>query len=308
MNASVVIPTRDRAVLVELAIESALAAQDVAEIIVVNDGSTDDTPDRLRRFGSRIEIVEGSFGSPSAARNAGARRVNSPFIAFLDSDDEMLPGKIPCLASAFEDPRVGLAHGRVQSMEERGGPTSQVPEGGSPPRRPIVSYADLARGWSILSSSTLIRKRAFDDVNGYDESLIDPYEDLDLYLRLALRWDVVHREYPVARYRTWPGNFSYESHVRGMEAMVAKHLRLLDEGLRVAEPERARYGLLRRLVVNSHTMLREREARRRTLATWRAHPPSALRDAGLVRIFVASFLPRRMLRGRRPHLVDGDVR
>ena len=106
---SVVIPTWNRAHLVCEAIESAFSQRvDQVEVIVVDDGSTDDTVDVLARgFGSRIHLLRmpGRRGV-GAARNAGVRRASGELLAFLDSDDLWLPGKLDaelCVLKRFPD-------------------------------------------------------------------------------------------------------------------------------------------------------------------------------------------------------------
>jgi glycosyltransferase involved in cell wall biosynthesis len=94
---SVVIPTRNRAHLVCEAVESAVSQRDgQVEVIVVDDGSTDDTADVLaRRFGSRIRLLRlPDRRGVGAARNAGVRLASGELLAFLDDDDLWLPGKL----------------------------------------------------------------------------------------------------------------------------------------------------------------------------------------------------------------------
>lgn len=102
---SVVIPTWNRAHVVCEAIESALGQREgQVEVIVVDDGSTDDTADVLARsFGSRIHLLRSSRRrGAGAARNAGARQASGELIAFLDSDDLWLPGKLDAELRALE--------------------------------------------------------------------------------------------------------------------------------------------------------------------------------------------------------------
>ena len=102
---SVVIPTWNRARLVGEAIESALIQRDGAvEVIVVDDASTDDTADALAgRFGSRIRLLRmPERRGPGAARNAGVRVATGELLAFLDSDDLWLPGKLDAELRMFE--------------------------------------------------------------------------------------------------------------------------------------------------------------------------------------------------------------
>src|SRR2546423_12851996 len=102
---SVVIPTWNRARLVGEAVESALAQMDGrVEVIVVDDGSTDDTAGELaRRFGTRVNVLRmPRRGGIGAARNAGAREASGELVAFLDSDDLWLPGKLDAELRVFE--------------------------------------------------------------------------------------------------------------------------------------------------------------------------------------------------------------
>ncbi len=102
---SVVIPTWNRAGLVCKAVASALAqAPDTVEVIVVDDGSSDNTAGLLgQRFGSRITLLRHTHrAGVGAARNTGVRRANGELLAFLDSDDLWLPGKLAAELNVFE--------------------------------------------------------------------------------------------------------------------------------------------------------------------------------------------------------------
>ncbi len=102
---SVVIPTWNRARLVCEAVESALAqSPGGVEVIVVDDGSTDGTGEVLaRRFGSRVRVLrQASRRGPGAARNAGVREARGHLLAFLDSDDLWLPGKLDAELGVLE--------------------------------------------------------------------------------------------------------------------------------------------------------------------------------------------------------------
>ena len=102
---SVVIPTWNRARLVCEAVESALAQRPGGvEVIVVDDGSTDGTPEVLaRRFGAAVRVVVmPRRGGPGAARNAGVREARGDLLAFLDSDDLWLPGKLDAELGVLE--------------------------------------------------------------------------------------------------------------------------------------------------------------------------------------------------------------
>jgi glycosyltransferase involved in cell wall biosynthesis len=95
LNVSVIIPTHNRAAIVPRAVESALAAvRPGDEVIVLDDGSTDDTAERLATYAGRIRYLSSAHIGPGAIRNLGIREARAPLVAFLDSDDEWMPDKL----------------------------------------------------------------------------------------------------------------------------------------------------------------------------------------------------------------------
>ncbi len=103
LPASVVIPTYNRAHLLRRAIESVLGqSEQTDELIVIDDGSTDGTADIVACYGDRIQYVPQPHRGAGAARNAGIRASRHPIVAFLDSDDEWLPGKLQLQRAVLE--------------------------------------------------------------------------------------------------------------------------------------------------------------------------------------------------------------
>lgn len=106
---SVVIPTHDRARVVARAVRSVLAClEDGDEVVVVDDGSSDDTGDVLCRFGDAVRCVTISHSGAARARNVGIATARHPLIGFLDSDDEWMSGKL-CVQRAVLTARPELA-------------------------------------------------------------------------------------------------------------------------------------------------------------------------------------------------------
>src|SRR5690349_8009529 len=108
---SVIIPTYNRAYCLEAAIQSALKQTYAGkEIIVVDDGSTDETKSLLAKYSSNVRILHQSNAGVGAARNAGVRAARGEWIAFLDSDDEWIPEKIDVQMRALTQYPRAVAH------------------------------------------------------------------------------------------------------------------------------------------------------------------------------------------------------
>jgi glycosyltransferase involved in cell wall biosynthesis len=184
---SVVIPVFNRPVTVRLAIQSVLAQtfQDF-EIIVVDDGSTDETAESVSSFqDSRIRLIRHDRKrGGSAARNTGIRSSSGPYVAFLDSDDEWLPTKLERQLEVFG--RSGDRLALVYTGTERAYADGTI-------RRTIARrYADLTRrllAKNVVGETSvgMVRKSALDAVGGFDETLPSA-QDLDLWVRLSERY------------------------------------------------------------------------------------------------------------------------
>lgn len=117
---SVIIPVRNGAAFIGAAIESVLVqTTERDQVIVIDDGSVDETPERLRGFGSDILVLRGEKRGVSAARNMGLRRAAGDFIAFLDHDDLWPAGRHSGLLSALTaDSAFNAATGRIRILAE----------------------------------------------------------------------------------------------------------------------------------------------------------------------------------------------
>jgi glycosyltransferase involved in cell wall biosynthesis len=125
---TVLITTHNYGRFIEEAIASVLS-QDFplsqVEVLVVDDGSTDDTQERLKEYGSRIRYFYKPNGGQAAALNYGIARASGEIVAFLDADDLFLPGKLKCVVDAFQkNPALGMVYHRllewhVQTDERR---------------------------------------------------------------------------------------------------------------------------------------------------------------------------------------------
>jgi glycosyltransferase involved in cell wall biosynthesis len=187
---SVIIPSYNRAKSVTRALDSVLGQTCAAAEIIVVDSSTDDTPEVLRSYGNRIRYLPQERAGVSAARNYGLREARHEWIAFLDSDDEWLPGRLAAAAQSVKD-RPGLvAHftnlvlhvpGRtpVDLFELRGIPWRDNEY--TVLEKPLLDEIKYQFGFS---SSYFGKREAVIRAGGFDEKLTI-HEDFDLFLRLA---------------------------------------------------------------------------------------------------------------------------
>jgi glycosyltransferase involved in cell wall biosynthesis len=224
---SVVIPVLNRPVAVRRAIESVLGQTfQNFEIIVVDDGSTDDTAESVSSFQDpRIRLIRHDRKrGGSAARNTGIRSSSAPYVAFLDSDDEWLAAKLERQLQVFERSGDNLA--LVYTGTER------VYADGTIRRNAARRYADLATRLltqNVVGETSvgMVRKSAVDAVGGFDETLPSA-QDLDLWLRLSERFraDIV----PEALVRIAKGNDrgrisnNVVGSIRGCELFCEKHI------------------------------------------------------------------------------------
>jgi glycosyltransferase involved in cell wall biosynthesis len=179
---SVVIPTYNRGWTLKEAIDSVLD-QDYGnlELIVVDDGSTDDTPQLLSAYADRLRYLRQTNRGVSAARNAGIRASRGAFIALLDSDDIWLPGKLIAQVDYFiRHPQALIC--QTQEIWIRNGRRVNP---GKRHRKPAGMIFEKSLALCLVSpSAVMMRPSLLAEVGLFDESL-PACEDYDLWLRIA---------------------------------------------------------------------------------------------------------------------------
>ncbi|NIP58593.1 MAG: glycosyltransferase [Gemmatimonadetes bacterium] len=168
MNVAVVIPTHDRAEMVVQAVESALEQTVACRVIVVDDGSTDDTLDRLRTFGDEITVLARANEERGAARNAGAAAASgADLLCFLDSDDLLDPDHARTVAElARGRPEASLVAVRAALVDRTLEPVDRL--GASPPG-PVGLESFLLGRQALPPSAVAVRAVVFRRVGGFDE-------------------------------------------------------------------------------------------------------------------------------------------
>jgi glycosyltransferase involved in cell wall biosynthesis len=149
---SAVIPTYQRAELVGRAIDSVLAqSSPPVEVIVVDDGSTDDTPARLREYGDRVVTLRQDNAGGAAARNLGVRHASGDWIAFCDSDDLWRPDHLARIVAAIEGTGAvaDVYFDDVQRTDAEGGGTTFEAAGLVVEDGWVVRHD--ARGWAVAA-------------------------------------------------------------------------------------------------------------------------------------------------------------
>ncbi|MFH2013294.1 MAG: glycosyltransferase [Pseudomonadota bacterium] len=192
---SVIIPTYNRANFIEEAIESVLSqSYKDFELIVVDDGSTDETGKLVQRYGERIFYIYQNKKGVSHARNTGIKNSSGEYIAFLDSDDKWLPDKLATQMDFFtHNPDALICHteeiwfrnnARVNPMKKH--------------RKYSGMIFDKVLPLCIISpSSVMLRREIFFDKIGFFDENLPACEDYDLWLRIAARYPVSLIETPL---------------------------------------------------------------------------------------------------------------
>lgn len=236
---SVVIPTFNRWPLVGDAIDSVLAQTfESFELIVVDDGSTDDTPRFIEeRYGGRARVIRQENRGVSAARNAGIAAAKAGWIAFLDSDDLWTPAKLERQRQTITNDRsIRILH--TDEIWERGGrrvnPGKRHLKTGSADDGADHLFNRSLATCLISPSSVAVHCEVFDTVGVFDESL-PACEDYDMWLRMMVCYQIEYLPERLTIKRNAYGGkclaSQLSSSVWGLDRYRARSLRnLLDAG------------------------------------------------------------------------------
>lgn len=196
MKISVIIPTYNRVKTLMRAVNSVLnQTLQPSEIIIVDDRSTDETIPMLAPLANRLKVITQPHNGVSSARNHGVLQASSPWIAFLDSDDEWLPQKLETQASYLSKfPHIQICH--TDEIWIRNG--IFVNQGKKHQKQGGWIYENCLPLCAISPSSILIKKDIFGKEGLFDETL-PACEDYDMWLRLTYKYEVLYIENKLVR-------------------------------------------------------------------------------------------------------------
>jgi len=195
---SVIIPTFNRAKFVTLAIDSVLSqTYKDFEIIVVDDGSTDTTQEVIAPYRDKIKYIRQNNLGASAARNTGILNSNAKYIAFLDSDDLFVPGKLEKQVPVLDErDDVATVYSNIYYCDPSGKIISVAFKDKLFPAGDILEKVLFRKAMCGYLQTWLIRKRCFDEIGLIDASL-KMSEDRDMSLRVAMKYRIYGLKEPL---------------------------------------------------------------------------------------------------------------
>ncbi len=205
---SVIIPTYNSGHFLVEAINSVLdqTYKDI-EVVVVDDGSTDNTREVLKSFGDRIKCIFQENQGAYAARNRGLKEAGGEFIGVIDHDDMWLPEKLEKQMKLFEkDPELGFVCSATHTINENG----EITGCWRRPKHCQDTFDCLFETNFAFNLTGVIRRQCMDAVGGWDSSLKFA-GDYDLWLRLAKRFRFQYLDEPLALYRIHEKSITQES-------------------------------------------------------------------------------------------------
>ncbi len=230
---SVVVAAYNMGQYIEVAVRSVLdqTFSDL-EVIVVDDGSTDGTPDVMCAFEqeSRVRYIRQANAGQPRAKNAGVKAARGRFIAFCDADDVWVVDKLSKQLRIFDaDDRIGVVYSQVATIDPDGNRTGEIT--GDGPSGSVLNELFVKN--FVPFGTSVVRREVIDEIGMFDETLAMGI-DWDLWLRAAVRWRFHFMREPLYLYRVWPGQMSrnwkgrYEHCFRIMQNFLKQHPDLVD--------------------------------------------------------------------------------
>ncbi|MCK2147776.1 glycosyltransferase family 2 protein [Marinobacter alexandrii] len=237
---SVVIATFNMGQYLPAAIESVLAQTwKNLEVIVVDDGSTDDTADRLAKFSpiDRVRYVRTENRGQPKAKNLGLTEARGAFIAFCDADDLWHSEKLRVQIPMFSSPDVGVVYSEVAYIDHKGAGINKT--------RPYSRHSGHITQQLVMKNfipfgTAVIRRDCIEKNGAFDETLPMGI-DWDLWLRYSVDWKFKYSSEITYTYRIWPGQMSnnYRGRYKNAFRILHKFLNLYPDALPATITDRA---------------------------------------------------------------------
>lgn len=251
-SVSVVIPTYNYGRFIKDAISSVLdQTRSASEIVVVDDGSTDETAAVVAAFGKAVRYIRQDNAGVCAARNRGVSESTGELIAFLDADDTIEPSNLEKQVARFEsDDEIGLVHCAMREFADETGETIRVHMKGGE-----AHVADNLLLWDgpliVAPGAVIVSRKAFDRVGGFDTRM-KVSEDWDFCYRVARLFKVGFVAEPLLNYRSH--NASAHHNLENMERGM---LMFYEKAFATDDPEilklrRRAYGNYHRIMAGSY--------------------------------------------------------
>ncbi len=217
---SVIIPTYNRANYICEAIDSVLSQTYTDyEIMVIDDGSTDNTKGVLQPYSSKIKYLFQENRGIAAARNYGIRNSTGEFIAMLDSDDQWLPEKLKIqVATISSNPELAFVCSGSYVIDGDG----KIIDIWKKSRKlNSETFDNLYKKDFVLTLTVLLRRTHFEAIDGFDDEY-KVSQDYELWLRLAKRYKFYYINLPLAKYRIHGWNIT----LTNIDEKLVDHIRL----------------------------------------------------------------------------------
>lgn len=202
---SVIIPTYNSASYLREAVESVLSQtyRDF-EILVIDDGSTDETPEIVKRYGRQVRYLHQSNSGVAVARNRGISESQGQYVAFLDSDDTWFPRKLECQMEALTRARLARASSTAYLVTR----SDLTPIAERQNHRHGAALEDLLLRGTIVFISTVVCEKSLLDLTGGFDPTLSQCADWDMWIRLAGHTEFVAVDEPLVNYRQHENNMS----------------------------------------------------------------------------------------------------
>lgn len=297
---SVIIPCFNHGEWLAGTIESVLRqTAQPTEIIVVDDGSTDDTAAVCRRYES-VHYEWQVNGGLSAARNRGLQKSSGEFVCFLDADDLLMPVALARgLEAMAQNPGAAFVYGSSVRIDASGNPLGEWRV-----RPETANYRSLLQANQIVNhGAVLFRRQCLLSIGGYDEAL-RASEDYDVYLKLASQFPIACYSHFVARFRRHGGNMSrdYERMLESVLAVLHAQERHVQDS--DADRRALRIGMMHYRAIYGRPLIAE--ALRSLFSP--QEPGAALRKLALVAKVAPATYAEATLAGIRSWLAAGERR